>query len=72
MCEDDVSVKQEAVWALSNCTASANPEQFEQLIEIGILKGLGKCLSINDAKILAVTLEGLYNILLCGKKYFND
>jgi hypothetical protein len=29
LADDDISVKQEAVWALSNCTASANPEQFE-------------------------------------------
>jgi len=33
---------------------------------------LGNCLSLDDPKILAVALEGLYNILLCGQKYFHD
>ena len=65
-------MKQEAVWALSNCTASGSPEQFEQLVKLDMIKGLSSCLKLDDAKILAVTLEGLNNILLCGQKYFLD
>jgi hypothetical protein len=65
-------VKQEAVWALSNCTASASVEQFEYLVKLDMIKGLSSCLKLDDARILAVTLEGLSNIFLCGKKYYLD
>ena len=33
---------------------------------------LDKCLKIQDVKMLAVALEGLYNILKCGKDHYID
>lgn len=67
---DDMAVKNEAVWALSNCTASANPAQFNTLVEKGLIKALGGVLQINDVRMLAVTLEGLENTLACGQKHY--
>jgi hypothetical protein len=64
-----MAVKNEAVWALSNCTASANPLQFNILVEKGLIKALGGVLQINDVRMLAVTLEGLDNTFQSGQKH---
>lgn len=37
---DEMPVKNEAVWALSNTTAGASPAQFYSLVEKGIIKAL--------------------------------
>ena len=69
---DEVVVQNEAVWALSNTTASANAEQFKTLTEKGIIKALGSTLISKDVRMLAVALEGLDNILDCGQKNYID
>ena len=69
---DDMQVKNEAVWALSNCTASANPIQFGILVEKGLIKALGNVLKVNDVRMLAVALEGLDNTLANGQKHHLD
>ena len=65
-------VKNEAVWALSNCTSSANPQQFKILVDKGIIKALGGILKHQEVKMLAVALEGLENVLSCGQKHYLD
>lgn len=60
------------MWALSNTTASANPQQFNALVQKGLIKALGSILKINDARMLAVALEGLQNTLECGEKNFKN
>lgn len=68
---DDNEIKKEAVWAVSNCTASANFQQFVTLVEKGIIKSLLATLKMTEARILAVALEGLDNILKVGKEHFS-
>jgi importin subunit alpha-1 len=63
---DDLEIKKEAVWGVSNCTASATPQQFWEIVNKGIIKALCESLKIKDPRILAVALEGLSNILKCG------
>ena len=63
---DDIDIKKEAVWGVSNCTSSAMPHQIGTLVDKGIVRALVQTLKINDSKILAVSLEGLDNILKCG------
>lgn len=65
-----MTVKNEAVWALSNCTASASPDQFQLLVNKGLIKALGSVLAVQDVRMLAVALEGLENTLSCGQKHF--
>lgn len=60
---DDPEIKKEAVWAVSNCTAGATFHQFSALVEKGIIKGLLSVLKMREARILAVSLEGLENVL---------
>lgn len=69
---DDMQVKNEAVWALSNCTASANPQQFGVLVEKGLIRALGNVLKLQDVRMLAVALEGLDNTLANGSKHHVD
>lgn len=67
---DDAEIKKEAVWAVSNCTASANFSQFNALVEKGIIKALLSVLKMTEARVLAVSLEGLENILKAGQEHF--
>jgi UDP-2,3-diacylglucosamine pyrophosphatase LpxH len=55
---------------VSNCTASATFHQFSVLVEKGIIKSLLATLKMQEARILAVALEGLDNILKVGKEHF--
>ncbi len=66
---DDNEIKKEAVWAVSNCTASASFPQFATLVDKGIIKSLLATLKMQEARILAVALEGLENILRSGQEY---
>lgn len=63
---DDLEIKKEAVWAVSNSTAAATFEQFVTLVQKGILKALSSVLKMKEARILAVALEGIENILKSG------
>jgi importin subunit alpha-1 len=67
---DNIEIKKEAVWAVSNCTAGATFEQFVTLVEKGILKALISVLKMREARILAVALEGIENILKHGKLHY--
>lgn len=40
------------------------------MVEKGILKALISVLILKDPRILAVALEGIENILKCGKEHF--
>jgi importin subunit alpha-6/7 len=68
--KDDQEIKKEAVWAVSNCTASASFQQFAALVDKGIIKSLLATLKMQEARILAVALEGLENILRSGQQHF--
>lgn len=69
---DDIEIKKEAVWAVSNCTAGATFAQFVSLVEKGILKALTTVLKMREARILAVALEGIENILKAGKDHYSQ
>lgn len=64
---DDAEIKKEAVWGVSNCTAGATFSQFSALVEKGILLALSSVLKMREARILAVALEGIENVLKAGK-----
>ena len=63
---DEIEIKKEAIWALSNTTSNATPSQFMDLVDRGMLKCLIESLKLNNLKILAVALEGIENVLKCG------
>lgn len=64
----DFDVRKEAAWAISNATSGGTPEQIKYLVEQGCVKPLCDHLSVHDARIVSVALEGLENILRVGQK----
>ena len=60
----------EAVWACSNATAIASPEQFMQLIDKGLFKALIECLKEDNHNTVTIAIEGVHNILRCGMEHF--
>ena len=56
---DDATVKMEAVWALSNATAIAKPQQFLQMVEKGLLKALCEVLKMQEQGIISIAIEGI-------------
>lgn len=65
-----MEIKKEAVWAVSNSTAAATFQQFELLVQKGILKALCATLRMKEARVLAVSLEGIQNILKAGQLHY--
>ena len=63
---DEPEVKKECIWAVCNLTSTKNPVNLQKILEQGILECMHQCLMINDTKIIAVTLEGLGNLLQFG------
>ena len=59
MLHDDATVKMEAVWALSNATAIAKPQQFMQMVDKGLLKALCECLKMTEQTIVTISIEGI-------------
>lgn len=64
----DFDVKKEAAWAISNATSGGTPVQIKYLVEQGCIEPLCNLLSVHDARIVSVALEGLENILRVGQK----
>lgn len=60
-------VRKEACWALSNISNTANFEQLEKLIDIGVLYVFSEYLKINDITLQASILLGLNNLFKYGK-----
>lgn len=64
----DFDVKKEAAWAVSNATSGGTPLQIKYLVEQGCIEPLCNLLTVHDARIVSVALEGLENILRVGQK----
>jgi len=63
---DDNDVRKEAIWALSNSTQNASPQQFKQLVQKNALSAFNSVMKIPDPKTLIVAMEGVENILKAG------
>lgn len=62
----DFDVKKEAAWAIANATSSGSYQQIRYMVSKGCIKPLCDLLETNDARIVAVALEALENILEKG------
>ena len=69
LAKEDFDVKKEAAWAISNATSGGTNLQIKYLVDIGVIKPLCDLLTVKDAKIINVALEGLENILQIGERY---
>ena len=70
LCNDDIEVKKEAVWAISNTTTSADMPLLIKLIEAGMINSLCVSLRLKSVKMVAVALEGISTLLEIGAKNF--
>ncbi len=60
---DSFEVRRECVWALSNATLGANPEQVKLLVQLNATEALCSMLNAQEARTLAIVLEGIENLL---------
>ncbi|KAL7980613.1 hypothetical protein Chor_001767 [Crotalus horridus] len=60
--------RKEAAWAITNATSGGTPEQIKYLVNLGCIKPLCDLLTVMDAKIVQVALNGLENILRLGEQ----
>lgn len=64
----DFKTRKEAAWAITNATSGGSPEQIRFLVEQACIAPLCDLLTVMDAKIVHVALNGLENILRLGEQ----
>ena len=62
----EFDIRKEAAWAISNAIQGGTPQQIKYLVEVGCIRPLCDLLTVADARIITVALEGLENILKVG------
>ena len=66
--QDTFDVRRECIWAISNASSGASAEQAQFLITSGGVDSLCSILGTNEARTLAIALEGLENFLKKAKE----
>lgn len=61
----EFDIRKEAAWAISNATSGGSPAQIKFLVTQGCIRPLCDLLTVNDAKIVTIALEGLENVRFC-------
>lgn len=59
---EKLDIRKECVWAISNLTFSANVEQVKYVVQQGCIRPLYDCLTVDNAKVVTVVLDGLANV----------
>jgi len=65
----DFKTRKEAAWAITNATSGGGPDQVKYLVEVGCIPPLCELLTVMDAKVIQVALNGLDNILRVGETF---
>jgi importin subunit alpha-6/7 len=64
----EFDIRKEAAWAISNATSGGSGAQIQFLVQQGCIRPLCDLLTVSDAKIVTIALEGLENILKTGEE----
>nr|CAH7740342.1 unnamed protein product [Callosobruchus chinensis] len=64
----EFKTRKEAAWAITNATSGGTPDQIRYLVSQGCIGPLCDLLTVMDAKIVQVALNGLENILRLGEQ----
>ena len=59
----DLATRREAAWCINNLSLSGKREQVAYALQQGVLQPFCNLLTIEDAQILVVVLDGISNIL---------
>lgn len=59
-------IRKEAAWAVLNTCAGGTPEHIRYLVNIGVLRPLCDLLTVQDPRVVLITLEGMECILKAG------
>jgi len=68
----EFDIRKEAAWAISNATSGGSSEQIKYLVDANCIHPLCDLLTVGDAKIVTIALEGLENILKVGEADSKD
>ena len=63
---DDIEVRQEALWVLTNSARFATDEQIATLVGMNVIKALSFGLSMNKIEDIYATLKALENVFKAG------
>lgn len=65
-------IKKEGAWVVCNCTKFGSCSDIYKLVEWGGLETFETLLDSKDSRIISIALEGIANILICGRNYFSQ
>jgi hypothetical protein len=63
LAKGDLATRREAAWCINNLSLSGKREQVAYALQQGVLQPFCNLLTIEDAQILVVVLDGISNIL---------
>lgn len=66
----EYKTRKEAAWAVTNSTSGGTAEQIKYLVQVGCIPPMCELLTVMDANIVQVALNGLENILKSGEQCF--
>jgi hypothetical protein len=57
-------VRKEAAWAIANAISGGSKEHLKYLVDLDIISILCDLLKSNDEKIVTISIESLWNLIL--------
>lgn len=72
LAKGDLPTRREAAWCINNLSLSGKREQVAYVLQQGVLVPFCQLLSVDDAQILVVVLDGISNILKLAAADEND
>lgn len=69
---DTDEIIKEAAWVIFNCTKYGEYCDIFKIVEWGALETFENLLSSRDIRTVCIALDGIFNILMCGRKFFSQ
>lgn len=66
----EYKTRKEAAWAVTNSTSGGTGEQIKYLVSVGCIPPMCELLTVMDANIVQVALNGLENVLKSGDQCY--
>lgn len=66
----EYKTRKESAWAVTNSTSGGTAEQIKYLVSVGCIPPMCELLTVMDANIVQVALNGLENILKSGEQCY--